>query len=149
MKIMLAVCLAGACFAAGADGVVETDKVFGALRGIFHETYSVGYFLVMVLVGMVMHLILGSNTTTLSVVVPGMLLLCAGEVSEQIIAYAGILSVSFHAILPFHSVAVMIAVSGGYFPTKYVTKLGIPTTLVVYLATALFVFPWWRLIGLG
>ena len=30
MKIMLAVCLAGACFAAGADGVVETDKVFGA-----------------------------------------------------------------------------------------------------------------------
>ena len=30
MKKMLAVCLAGACFAAGADGVVETDKVFGA-----------------------------------------------------------------------------------------------------------------------
>ena len=125
------------------------DKVFGVLKGIFPSEYSVAYLLVIVLVGMVMHLILGSNTTTLSVVVPGMLLLCAGEVSEQIIAYAGILSVSFHAILPFHSVAVMIAVSGGYFPTKYVTKLGIPTTLVVYLATALFFFPWWRLIGLG
>ena len=29
MKIMLAVCLAGACFAACAEGVVETGKVFG------------------------------------------------------------------------------------------------------------------------
>ncbi len=125
------------------------DKVFGALRGIFPETYSVGYFLVMVLVGMVMHLILGSNTTTLSVVVPGMLLLCAGQVSGQIAAYAGVLSVSFHAILPFHSVAVMIAVSNGCFPAKYVTKLGVPTTLLVYLAAALYFFPWWRLIGIG
>ena len=29
MKIMLAVCLVGACCAVGAEGVVETGKVFG------------------------------------------------------------------------------------------------------------------------
>ena len=54
---------------------------------------------------MALHMILGSNTTTLSVVVPGMMILCGDAVSLPVIVFAVIISVSFHAILPFHSVS--------------------------------------------
>lgn len=55
----------------------------------------------MILVGMVLHMMLGSNTTTLSVVVPGMMILCGHVVSSLVIVFTAIISVSFHALLPY------------------------------------------------
>ena len=124
------------------------DKVFGALQGFFPQQLSVPYFLIMIFAGMVLHMVLGSNTTTLSVIVPGMMIICGGLVPEEVIVYIGIISVSFHAVLPFHSVSLMIGTSDGYFPSKYVTKLGIPVTVLVYLAAICLFLPYWKLIQL-
>lgn len=124
------------------------DKVFGLLQGIFPEEFSVMYLLLMVFVTMVLHMVLGSNTTTLSVVVPGMMVLCGHVVPASVIIFASVVSVSFHAILPFHSVAVMIGASAGYFPAKHMARMGIPLTVVVYLLAAWVYLPYWRLMGL-
>ena len=133
-------------------GVMEAcgaaDKVFGALQGFFPQQLSVLYFLIMIFAGMALHMVLGSNTTTLSVIVPGMMIICGGLVPEEVIVYIGIISVSFHAVLPFHSVSLMIGTSDGYFPSKYVTKLGIPVTVLVYLAAICLFLPYWKLIQL-
>lgn len=98
------------------------DKVFSLFRNVFPPALSLRYLLTMIAICMVLHLILGSNTTTLSVVVPGLILLCGRQVPQPVIVYAAILSVSFHAILPFHSVAMMIGASDGHFPPGYVTR---------------------------
>lgn len=124
------------------------DKVFGLFRGIFPAEFSVRYLFVMILVAMLLHMILGSNTTTLSVVVPGMMLLCSQVVKGPVIVFTAIISVSFHAILPFHSVSMMIGASNGYFPADYVTKMGIPVTCLVYLVAAGVFLPYWHLVGL-
>lgn len=129
-------------------GSGTADKVFGLLSGIFPGQFSVRYLLIMVFVSMLIHMMLGSNTTTLSVVVPGMMILCGQLVSSPVIVFTAIISVSFHAILPFHSVSVMIGASNGYFPAGYVTKMGIPITFLVYGAAICVFLPYWRLMGL-
>lgn len=124
------------------------DKVFGVLQGIFPTGFSVAYLMIMVLVSMLLHMILGSNTTTLSVAVPGMVILCGQTVPSPVIVFTAIASVSFHALLPFHSVAMMIGASNGYFPARYVTRMGVALTMLTFLAVAGIFLPYWRLTGL-
>jgi len=124
------------------------DIVFGRLSGILPKEFSVWYLLMMVLVGMLLHMVLGSNTTTLSVIVPGLIMICGGMVNAEVVVYTSIISVAFHAILPFHSVAIMIGVSNNYFPSRYVSRLGLAVTPVVFLSAALIFLPYWKLIGL-
>ena len=124
------------------------DKVFGTLQGIFPAEFSVVYLMVMVFVSMLLHMILGSNTTTLSVAVPGMIILCGQAVSSPVIVFTAIVSVSFHALLPFHSVAMMIGASNGYFPARYVTRMGFILTLLTFLTAGGVFLPYWRLTGL-
>ncbi|MCY7009210.1 anion permease [Fusobacterium simiae] len=124
------------------------DKVFGQLQTIFPSKFSLLYICVMVLITMLLHMILGSNTTTLSVVIPGLMVLCSQVVKSPIIVFISVISVSFHAILPFHSISLMIGVSNNYYPAKYVTKLGLPVTLFVYLVVIGIYIPYWYIIGL-
>ena len=102
----------------------------------------------MILTTMLLHMILGSNTTTLSVVIPGLMVLCSQVVKSPIIVLISVISVSFHAILPFHSISLMIGVSNNYYPAKYVTKLGLPITLFVYLVVIGIYIPYWKIVGL-
>lgn len=124
------------------------DKVFGVLQGIFPAEFSVGYLMIMVLVSMLLHMILGSNTTTLSVAVPGMIILCGHTVSSPVIVFTAIASVSFHALLPFHSVAMMIGASNGYFPARFVTRMGFVLTILTFLSVAVIFLPYWKMTGL-
>ena len=139
-----------AAFAIG--GVMQAcgaaDKVFGILQGIFPAQFSPLYLCMMILVAMALHMVLGSNTTTLSIVVPGMMLLCGNVVSDEVIVYTAILSVSFHAFLPFHSVAIMIGSSNGYFPASYVTKMGLIQTVIVFFTACAVFLPYWQFLGL-
>ena len=124
------------------------DKVFGQLQAIFPTKFSLLYICVMILTTMLLHMILGSNTTTLSVVIPGLMILCSQIVKSPIIVFISVISVSFHAILPFHSISLMIGVSNNYYPAKYVTKLGLPVTLLVYLVVIGIYIPYWKIVGL-
>lgn len=124
------------------------DKIFGQIHFIFPSDFGITYLLVITLVAMIMHMILGSNVTTLSVVTPGLLVLSEGLMSGQMLVYILIVAVSFHAILPFHNVSIMIGSSKGYYPSSYVSKLGLAVTPLVFLAIAGIYYPWWRLLGL-
>ena len=124
------------------------DKVFGQLETIFPTKFSLLYVCVMILITMLLHMILGSNTTTLSVVIPGLMILCSQVVKSPIIVFISVISVAFHAILPFHSISLMIGVSNNYYPAKYVTKLGLPVTLLVYLVVIGIYIPYWKIVGL-
>ncbi len=123
------------------------DIVFSKLQVLFPERYSSLYLVTMIFVGMLMHLILGSNTTALSVVIPGLIVVCGNVLPTEIIMFIAFNSVAFHSILPFHSAAIMIGASNGYFPAKYVARLGIPVTFLVYISTMFIFVPWWKFMG--
>ncbi len=139
-----------AAFAIG--GVMKAcgaaDVIFSRFRSIFPEQFSVGYLLILMLVGILLHMVLGSNTTTLSVIVPGLVLLCGGVMPPETVVYASVVSVAFHAILPFHAVPHMIGTSNGYYPAAHVTRFGAALTPLLFLICAFIYLPWWRLIGL-
>lgn len=124
------------------------DKVFGILSGIFPDEFSIRYLMTMVFAAMLLHMILGSNSTTLSVVVPGMTVLCGNMVPSPVIVFTAIAAVSYHVLLPFHSVGIMVGASNGYYPAKYITKTGLFTTVIVYFAVAFIFLPYWKFIGL-
>ena len=129
-----------------ASGIAE--RVFGALAAVFPQSYSHLYVLIVIGVSMAMHLILGSNTTTLSIVAPGLVAICSGIMPQQEVFFIAFFSIAAQYILPFHSVAMMIGSSNGYFRSEYVAKIGIPLTIVVIASVFCLYIPWWNLIGL-
>ncbi len=129
-----------------ASGIAE--HVFGTLAAIFPKSYSVLYILTIVGVSMVMHLILGSNTTSLSIVLPGLIAICSSVVPAQEVFFLVFFTVAAQYILPFHSVAMMIGVSNGDFPAPYVTRFGVPLSILLLASVFCIYIPWWHLIGM-
>ncbi|MDO5033497.1 MAG: anion permease [Eubacteriales bacterium] len=138
-----------AAFAIGGvlKNIGAADLIFSQLKLLFPATCSPLYFIVMILITMAIHMLLGSNTTTLSVVIPGLLVASGDLLPAPIIMFTAYASVAYHAILPVHSVAFMIGAEKDLYPTHYVTRFGLFSTLVVYLSILLIYLPWWRLIG--
>ncbi len=128
-----------------ASGIAEI--VFSRVAKLFPSQYSLGYMAVMVLVSMGMHLILGSNTTTMSVVLPGLIMVSEGILSSTAVLLICHTSLAAHYILPFHSVSMMIGSSNGYFPASYVTKMGIVISLVIFPILFGVYLPWWKIMG--
>lgn len=124
------------------------DIIFSEAGRLFPEQTGSGYILVMILITMAMHLVLGSNTTTLSVVLPGLIAICANVVSETQILFIAYISLTAHFLLPFHAVAIMIGVSNHYFPAKYVAKFGLPMMALIIIGILGIYVPYWSLMGL-
>ena len=124
------------------------DIVFSYIAGFFPKTMSLLYIAVLILVSMAMHLILGSNTTTFSVLLPGLIIVGDGFLSPEAILFICYTSLASHYILPFHSVGMMIGAANNFFPGRNVGKLGIPLMFVIFLAIFGLYIPWWKLMGL-
>lgn len=77
-----------------------------------------------------------------------MIILCGQTVSSPVIVFTAMVSVSFHALLPFHSVAMMIGASNSYFPARYVTRMGAVLTLLTFLTADGVFLPYWKMTGL-
>jgi di/tricarboxylate transporter len=122
--------------------------VFSKVDIIFPKEYSILYVVMIISSSMLLHMILGSNTTTLSVVIPGLIVLCKDVLPIEITMFMAYLSIASHSILPFHSIPMMIGASNGYFPSKYVTKMGIPVTILIYISILFIFIPWWKFMGL-
>lgn len=123
------------------------EVLFSQINSLLPTEPNTFYLLAIVLIAMLMHLILGSNTTTLSVVVPSLVILTGSTLPPNITMLLSVIGVCFHSVLPFHSVALMIGVGNDYFPARLVPHYGIPATLLVFAGALLLYVPWWRLMG--
>lgn len=124
------------------------DIIFSEAGRLFPNQAGTWYILVMVFITMAMHLVLGSNTTTLSVILPGLITICNNAVSETQILFIAYISLTAHFLLPFHAVAIMIGVSNHYFPAKYVAKFGLPMMVLIVVGILGIYVPYWSLMGL-
>jgi di/tricarboxylate transporter len=139
-----------AAFAIG--GVMKSsgiaDVVFSRVESVFPPEYSALYILVIIFVTMGMHIFLGSNTTTMSVVLPPLLMICGKKLPGEAVLYIVYVSLMAHYLLPFHSVAMMIGAGNNYFPARLVSRMGIPAMLLIFFVIFFVFLPWWRFIGL-
>lgn len=118
------------------------------LKGLLPEEFGVLYLLVIMVISMVMHMILGSNITTLSVVVPGLMLIGEGVIPALGLVFVIHVSVSTHYLLPFHNVILLIGNGKGLFGSRLVRRYGVGLTLLMPVVLLGVYYIWWRIIGL-
>ncbi|MBF4694747.1 SLC13 family permease [Fusibacter ferrireducens] len=118
--------------------------IFSKFIPIFPNTYSTYYALIVILVTVFLHMLLGSNVTTMSVVIPGLMTISEGIVDPVNIMFLIFIAICGHFVLPFHNVILLLGNGSGYYDNSPVIKYGI-ILLPIMLFFGLFIFlPWWQ-----
>lgn len=123
------------------------DLVFSNLRELVKSGSTLQLVFAVMLITICMHMLLGSNTTTISVVTPSAVLLCQGIIPPVVVMFIVYVTSVTQWLFPFHSVGLMMGESKNYFTLRHVLTLGIPLTLLVFAAIFGLYLPWWNLIG--
>lgn len=97
---------------------------------------------------MALHMLLGSNVTTMSVVVPGLMSVGAGVVREEVLLFLIYLGVCGHFVLPFHHVLLLLGEGDGCYTSRHMARFGLPLTALTLLGGLTLYLGWWRLAGL-
>ncbi len=129
-------------------GAGVADIVFTRLTAFFPSGDTFSYAVMAVLVSMGIHMLLGSSTTSLSVIIPGFLITAQGILPAQAVLFLCYTSLASHYIMPFHAVSIMVGASAGYFPLRYTVRFGLPLTLLLFFFLLFVYLPWWRFTGL-
>lgn len=123
------------------------DNLRDFLTGFFPSPESIMYIPFIIILIMSLHMIMGSLVTAVSVLIPTLITLTAGNLSPQFIVMLSVVSICFHYIMPFHHVTIMIGYGNEYYENRHVMKMGILLTFIT-IFTVLFVYiPWWKLVG--
>lgn len=123
------------------------DLIFSRLHSMIggSTTYMV---LAIMLITICMHMFLGSNTTTVSVVIPGIVYMCQGVLPSAVVMFIVYITSATQWLFPFHSVGLMMGASKNYFSSRHILTIGIPLSFLVFAAIFCLYLPWWKLMGI-
>ena len=123
------------------------DVVFSVFAGIFPGEFSWTYIMLAAVTSMLVHMVLGSDITTMSVVVPGLMTIGAGVAPALPLLFLIYTTVCSHFLLPFHHVVIMIGNGKGYYSMKELVRYGAPHTALMLFSLFALYLPWWKLLG--
>jgi di/tricarboxylate transporter len=118
------------------------------LTGFVPNTQGIGIYLFIIVAVMVVHMILGSCLTTMSITIPLLTTMLSGVVSPLIVALIAYLTVSFHYVLPYHHLSVVIGIGEEFYSEAQLRKFGLVMTPLIFIIILLLYLPWWNLLGL-
>lgn len=128
------------------NGIAEIIR--DTLAGFFPDSSKILLIAFVVFLIMLLHIVLGSIITTLSISIPMLIILTQGTFAPEFIVLLACVCTYYHVLLPFHQVTVVIGFANGYFRTQHVLRLGIFLTFLTIASTFLLYIPWWKLTGL-
>ncbi len=124
------------------------DRVFPRLAVLLPQAWSPGLALGVVGVSMAGHMLLGSNMTSLSVLVPAFRAVGEGVGAPEAVVFLVFVSVTTQFLLPFHHVVILLGAEAGRYGRGTVFRFGLALTLISAAAAA-FLYPaWWGIRGL-
>ncbi|SMC45736.1 SLC13 family permease [Papillibacter cinnamivorans] len=124
------------------------EQIFSQFGGLFPATFSWVYALIILVSSMAMHMVLGSDLTTLSVMIPGLMSITQGVLPVEILMFLVFIGVVSHFLLPFHHVVILLGDGKGYYNVKTISKYGLLITPVVIFSALFIYMNWWRFTGL-
>lgn len=138
-----------AAFAIGGvmKGSGVADILFERFIPLFPSGFSLLFVVVVVIVSMVMHLILGSNITTMSVMIPGLFTIAAGRMNDEALMFLIYFVICAHFLLPFHNVVIMVGEGRKCYDGRLMIRYSIPLTFLVIAAAVVIYMGWWTLAG--
>ena len=108
---------------------------------------SLWYFPVLALLVMALHMMLGSCVTTLSLVIPSLVMAMEGALPAVYAAFFAYSIVNMQYLLPIHQVTIMIGAGKGYYSQKQTMRFGVVQIGLVLVSISFIFVPWWKLIG--
>lgn len=132
----------------GLKGCGVADLVFSQFVPLFPASFSMKYALLALLTTIALHMLLGSNITAMSVVVPGLMSIGAGVAPPVPLLLIIFLGICGHSLLPFHYVLLLMGEGKGYFTGKDILRLTIPLSVLIVPVVLVLYMGWWRIIGL-
>lgn len=124
-----------------------SSALFSDFIYLFPREFNNLYIFMIVLISMVFHMVLGSNITSLSIIIPAILLISQDIVDPIIIMFMIYVSVCGHFALPFHSVYLMIGNGNGLFGNKTTLRFSPLLTVIVFFSVYFIYLSWWRIMG--
>ena len=104
--------------------------------------------LLTVIIVMIVHMMLGSCLTSMSVTIPILIAMFGETVNPLIIALIAYVTVSVHYLLPFHHLTLVLGSGENFFRNKLIARLGAPMTILIFILIFLIYLPWWKLVRL-
>lgn len=124
------------------------EKLMSAVSHLLPDKFGTGYILILVAISMILHFLLGSNTTALSVAIPGLMAVSQGVCDPAALTLIVYVSLVPHHLLPFHCIGLAIGEGNGYFKGDLIYKFGLPMMGMILFALFALYIPWWNFIGL-
>jgi len=111
---------------------------------ILPDMQSIFYYFIMALIIMILHFILGSNLTTLSIAIPTLINLPNSDpVMMALLAFS---VVNIQYFLPLHNVTILIGAGKGYYSQRETIKMGACMFFIVLLYVPFVLVQWWRIV---
>jgi len=129
-----------------ASGV--SDIIFSELTAFFPTEFSLYYVVLVFAVSVLMHMLLGSNVTTMSVVIPSLLMVSIAGVRTEVIIFIIYFSICAHFVLPFHHAVLMIGNGYKHYDVKTMVKFAPVLTVIVAICLFALYYSWWFIAGL-
>lgn len=101
-----------------------------------------------ILVVMILHMILGSSMTTMSICMPVLMSSLPQAINPIVMMFSIYTAINIHYIFPIHHVVIMIGEGEGHYDTSMTLKYGIFLTALVFVAIYGVLMPYWRIVGI-
>lgn len=124
-----------------------SDMIFLRFIHLFSDTFFIKFIIIIILTATSLHMLLGSNVTTMSVIIPGLLIIGSGLVSVEILMFIIYIAVCSHFVLPFHNVLMMIGIGNKHFTAELMLRFAPMLTGIVVFGIFTVYLNWWRIIG--
>lgn len=125
-----------------------SDKLSSYLIQFFPTAESIWYIPFIIVLIMVLHMVMGSLITALSVSIPTLISITAGTLSSEFIVLLVTVSVCFHYMMPFQHVTIMLGYGNDFYDNRHVFKMGVYLTLITFAAVLFIYIPWWKIIAI-
>lgn len=127
--------------------VIQSSGISTAMFGLFRLDHLVGTNLfapAIVGLNMLVHQIVGSTVTSLSISVPGLLSVAGGTMAPIALMLTSYVTVNLHYFVPFQQIVLLMGIQ--YYSPRHIVKIGVYMTVLTPLIVLYLYFPWWRLI---
>jgi len=137
-----------AAFAIG--GVLNQEGIAGIIFGKILPSTSSDTMLIFfsILVVMILHMILGSSMTSMSICMPVLMSSLPTSINPIVMMFTIYTAINIHYILPIHHVVIMIGEGEGHYNTSMTMRYGAFLTVLVFISVYAVLMPYWKLMGI-
>jgi len=129
-------------------GSGAADVLFSRIASVFPTEFSPAYIAALLLASSSLHMILGSNITTMSVLIPGMTSIGANVIPREVLLFIIYIAICGHFILPFHNVIILLGEGKGHYSGKTALRFGAGLTVLMVLSIFSLYLGWWKIAGI-